>query len=90
VFTVTSNLESIHQANALKNLANTFANGTAVLTFIAAGAVYWKEGLFMMVLAAIGGYFGAAYSRKVDPKYVRAVVIIGGLAISIYFFIKLS
>jgi uncharacterized membrane protein YfcA len=88
VLSVFSGLSSIHEMNALKVVANTTANGIAVITFIAAHAIFWREGLLMMFFAAAGGYFGAAYSRKLDPGYVRAFVIIGGFAISAYFFVK--
>lgn len=88
VLSVFSGIGSIHEMNALKVLAALTANGMAVITFIAARAIFWKEGLLMMAFAAAGGYFGAAYSRKLPAGYVRAFVILGGFAISIYFFAK--
>lgn len=81
-------IRSFHEVNALKVLCTTAANGVAVLTFVVANAVYWREGLFMMVLAGAGGYFGAAYSRKLDPKLLRMVIVVAGLALSIFFFWK--
>ncbi|MEO7143571.1 MAG: sulfite exporter TauE/SafE family protein [Bryobacteraceae bacterium] len=77
-----------HESNALKILCNAVANGVAVVTFILAHAVYWKECLVMLFLAAAGGYFGAAYSRKLNPKLLRSVVIVTGLTVSAYFFWK--
>ncbi len=88
VLAVFSDVENVHEMNALKVLANLFANGIAVITFLVASAIYWKEGLIMMWFAAAGGYFGAAYSLKLPPKYVRDFVIVGGFAVSIYFFFK--
>ncbi len=74
--------------NALKVLCTTAANGVAVLTFVAANAVYWREGLIVMMLAGAGGYFGAAVSRKLNPRPLRAFIVAAGLALSIYFFRK--
>ncbi|MFB3917214.1 MAG: sulfite exporter TauE/SafE family protein [Terriglobales bacterium] len=88
VLSVFSDIESVHQMNALKVLATLFANGVAVITFLLARAIYWKEGLIMMGFAAAGGYFGAAYSLKLKQKYVRGFIIVGGLAISMYYFFK--
>lgn len=88
VLSVFSNLESVHEMNALKVLATLFANGVAVVTFLMARAIFWREGLIMTGFAAAGGYFGAAYSLKLPQKSVRAFVIVGGFAISIYYFFK--
>jgi uncharacterized protein len=79
-------IKSMNQMNALKVVCTSLANGVAVLTFIAAGAVYWKECLFMMGLATAGGYLGAAYSRKMNPALLRGFVIATGTALSAYYF----
>ncbi len=81
-------IRSFHEVNALKVLCTTAANGVAVLTFVAANAVYWREGLIMMMLAGAGGYFGAAVSRKLNPRPLRAFIVAAGMALSIYFFWK--
>jgi hypothetical protein len=81
-----SGVKSLNDVNALKVLCTSLANGVAVVTFIAAGAVYWGECLTMMGLATAGGYLGAAYSRKMNPAILRGAVIITGAALSLYFF----
>jgi uncharacterized membrane protein YfcA len=35
-----------------------------------------------------GGYLGAFFSQKVDPKYVRYTVLVTGFGLSAYFFGK--
>jgi uncharacterized membrane protein YfcA len=37
----------------------------------------------------VGGYVGAAYSRKMNPAILRGVVIGTGAALTIYFFYHL-
>jgi uncharacterized protein len=82
-------VKNLHEVNALKALCTTLANGVAVVTFIVAGAVYWKECLTMMGMAIVGGYLGAAYSRKMNPGILRGVVIATGAALSLYYFYQL-
>ncbi len=88
VLSVLSNVSGIHQMNAIKVLSNLVANCVAVVTFILAHAIHWREGLIMMLFAAAGGYFGAAYSLRINARYVRGFVMFSGFAISIYFFWK--
>jgi uncharacterized membrane protein YfcA len=76
--------------NALKMLCNSVANGIAVLAFILARAVYWKEGLIMLMVATVGGYLGGAWSRKLNPRLLRMIVVVSGLCISGYYFWKLG
>jgi uncharacterized protein len=82
-------VNDLNEVNALKALCTTLANGVAVVTFIIAGAVYWKECLTMMGMATVGGYLGAAYSRKMNPGLLRGVVIATGAALSLYYFYEL-
>jgi uncharacterized membrane protein YfcA len=81
-------VESIHTMNAYKTLLATLCNGIAVLTFIWAGAILWPQALVMLVGAAIGGYLGAHFAQKMDPKHVRYIVIALGVGMSVYFFCK--
>jgi hypothetical protein len=60
----------------------------AVITFILAGAVVWSDALLMIVGATIGGFGGAYYARKLDPRLVRGFVILVGCVMTIYFFVK--
>lgn len=82
-------VKNLNEVNALKAVCTTLANGVAVVTFISAGAIYWRECLTMMGMAVVGGYVGAAYSRKMNPAILRGVVIGTGAALTIYFFYHL-
>ena len=42
----------------------------------------------MIIGAITGGYFGAFFARKTKPEYVRAIVIVIGFTLTIYFFAK--
>ena len=81
-------LENIHEMNALKTLLATVINGIAVVTFIIAGIVAWPQAVVMLTGAILGGYGGAAYARKLDPRLVRYFVIAVGTAMTLYFFLR--
>lgn len=80
-------MEDIHAMNGLKNWCSACINGVAVVTFVTAGVVWWPQTLVMLTGAVAGGYFGAAWARKVDPARVRRFVIVLGFVMSAYFFV---
>ncbi len=81
-------LQQINEINALKVVATTVANGIAVVTFIVANQIEWRYCLLMMIAAAIGGFLGAHYSRGLNPRLLRLMIVAIGLGMSIYFFVK--
>jgi uncharacterized membrane protein YfcA len=81
-------IEDIRNINALKVVATTIANGIAVLTFIVERQVVWREGLIMMATAALGGYLSARISRRFNPRLMRVLVVVLGLSMSAYFFVR--
>jgi uncharacterized protein len=83
-------IENINQINALKVVTTTLANGIAVVVFIVQRQILWQHCVLMMVTAAIGGYLGARGSRHLDPRVMRAFVIIIGFGMAGYFFWKTS
>jgi uncharacterized membrane protein YfcA len=78
-------IDDIHTMNGLKAILGTAINGAAVVTFIAARQVVWPQGILMIVGAVAGGYGGAHYAQKIDPRWVRASVICVGTGMTIYF-----
>ncbi len=81
-------IQNINQVNALKVIATTTANGIAVVTFIVEKQILWKYCLLMMLAAAIGGYLGAQYARRMHPRHMRLLVVLIGLGMAAYFFWK--
>ena len=80
-------MRDIHVMNALRITLAAVINGVAVVTFIASGAVFWGQCLVMMAGALSGGWFGAQYAQKADPRKVRWFIIALGLGLSAYFFV---
>jgi len=78
-------IEDIHAMNGLKTVLAASINGAAVVTFIIARQVVWPQAILMVVGAVAGGYGGAHYAQKLDPRWVRAAVICVGTGMTIYF-----
>ena len=79
-------MRDLNSMGAMRTLLAAVINAAAVVTFILAGAVLWPIFLVMTSGALAGGWFGAHYAQKADPRHVRAFVITLGLAMSAYFF----
>ena len=79
-------IDNIHSMNGLKTLLATCGNAVAVTIFIFARAVFWPEAILMIFGGALGGYIGAWYAQKMDPKTIRYVVITIGCSMTTYFF----
>ncbi len=79
-------MTDIHAMNALKVVLGGIINGVAVITFIIAGAVVWKQGVVMIAGAVLGGYLGAHYALKLPQAWIRSFVIAVGTGMSAYFF----
>jgi uncharacterized protein len=81
-------MRDINAMGALRTLLAAAINAAAVITFIVAGAVLWPQFAVMVAGALLGGWFGAHYAQKADPRKVRGFVIGVGVVMSAYFFIN--
>jgi hypothetical protein len=83
-------LSDIHVMNAMKTLIGGSLNSVAVVVFVLARDVYWRQSLTMMGFAILGGYFGAHYSRLLPQAFIRGVVIVVGIVMTTYFFLRVQ
>jgi uncharacterized membrane protein YfcA len=80
-------VHDIHEMNALKVLTAAVSIGIPAISFVVAGRVAWQFCLTMAILAGLGGYLGAHYSRKVNQRAMRwSVAVIGFLTAGYFFF----
>jgi uncharacterized protein len=77
---------NIHEMNALKVVTAVVSIGIAVFLFILNGKVAWSYCWRMAILAAIGGYVAARYSKRVNQKVMRRLVAAIGFVTAAYFF----
>jgi uncharacterized protein len=74
--------------NAPRTLMVTAANAMAVVLFIAAHAIRWRETMIMLVAATIGGYCGAQVGRRASSRVVRAGTLFIAGGITLLFFAR--
>jgi uncharacterized membrane protein YfcA len=78
----------VNQMNGIKTLLSGCLNAIAVVTFAIAHEIVWAPAALMAVAAIVGGYAGGAIARRVEPSRVRALVIVIGVAMTAYFFLR--
>ena len=76
--------------NSLKLVAACLSNFCAVATFVFRGAIVWHYCIVSMFFAAVGGYIGAQYARRMSPGVLRGIVVVTGCAMAAYFFWRQS
>jgi len=79
-------VHDMHEMNALKVLTAAISLGIPSISFITAGRVQWYFCFEMAILAALGGYIGAHYSRLINQVLMRRTVAAIGFMTSAYFF----
>jgi len=81
-------VHDIHEMNALKVLTAAVSIGVPAITFIIARRVHWTFCLEMAILAALGGYIGAHYSRLINQAIMRRTIAAIGFTTAAYFFVQ--
>jgi len=74
--------------NAPRTLLVGAANTIAVLIFIAAQSVRWREALVMLAAATLGGYLGALIGRRAPAGVVRTGTLLVSVSITLAFFAR--
>jgi uncharacterized membrane protein YfcA len=80
--------ETLTRINAVKQTVSLTANGAAAFLFYGSGYIEWPAAIALGIGAFAGGELGGLFAAKVNPRLLRIVVVILGLAISVAFFIK--
>jgi uncharacterized protein len=81
-------MHNIHRMNALKTALAAIINGVALVYFILRGQIEWTLAILMAVGAIIGGYGGARLAKRMNQNVVRVFVIVAGLAVSVWLFVR--
>ncbi len=81
-------LRDIHRMNAIKTVLSTIINGTALVYFVLRRLVSWPLAILMAIGCIIGGYLGAHYAKGVDQKILRAFIVVIGLLVSVWLFVR--
>jgi uncharacterized membrane protein YfcA len=71
--------DHLQRLNACKNVLALTVNAVAAVLFIFTTAVDWKVVGCIAVGSTIGGQIGARYGRRLDPRALRALIVVVGL-----------
>lgn len=71
--------ETLQRINATKNVLALTCNGIAAVVFVATTRIDWKVAGVIAVGSTIGAQIGARYGRRLNPKALRALIVVVGL-----------
>ena len=77
-----------HTLNAAKNVLAVSIQTIAIVLFIVSGVVSWPQALVVMLACILGGYVGVIAARRVPVRVIRGFIIVAGLLLSLYYFIR--
>jgi hypothetical protein len=82
-------MKNIHKMNALKNMLAVGINSTAAIFFVFSGKVVWPLALLAAVGSTLGGYGLGSYAKRIDQNTLRVGVVVAGVIVSAYMFVRL-
>ena len=68
------------EATAIAKTLNFATNVASLIVFLVAGQIMWAAGLTMMVGQAAGAWLGSHVLFRIDPQYLRALIVLICLA----------
>lgn len=71
--------DDLQRLNACKNALALAVNSVAAVVFVLTTRVDWTVVVAIAVGSTIGGQIGSRYGRRLDPRALRALVVIVGL-----------
>ena len=80
--------DDFHLINSAKHLCSTLIQLVAVILFVVAGLVSWRETAVIGVASVAGGYLGVVFGRRLSAGAIRWLVIAVGVALTVYFFVR--
>jgi uncharacterized membrane protein YfcA len=87
-FLTLAGIANIHAANGLKLYLSSLIAVVAVVRFIVAGSIDWYHGTIALVGVTIGAYVAARLATRIPTRVIRALVIVYGVGLTVYFFGK--
>jgi uncharacterized membrane protein YfcA len=87
-FLVLAGITNIHAANGLKLFISMIIAVVAVARFAFAGSIDWYHGTIALVGVTTGAYVAARLAKYIPTQIIRAMVIIYGVGLTVYFFWK--
>lgn len=82
-------VDGLVRINALKQVVSLVVNVAAAFVFVWVDRVDWPVAGVMFVCALAGGLIGGRLATKIPAKWLRWVVVVLGVALSIVYFARL-
>ena len=80
--------DSLTRLNVLKQAISFSVNIAAAIYFSFSGKVDWSIAGVMAIGSVCGGLIGGRLAGKIKPDILRRIVVLIGLAVSVYYFIQ--
>ncbi|MGD9793476.1 MAG: sulfite exporter TauE/SafE family protein [Acidimicrobiia bacterium] len=72
--------DHVQRLNAAKNVLGTLVNASAALVFTFASDVDWAVAGVLALGATLGGQIGSRVGRRLDPRVLRVLIVVVGIA----------
>jgi uncharacterized membrane protein YfcA len=79
--------DTMQRHNATKNVLACIVNGIAAVLFIVVADVDWWAAALVAVGSVIGGQVGATVGRRLSPAFLRALIVVVGIAALVSFLV---
>jgi uncharacterized membrane protein YfcA len=80
--------ESLRKLNGLKSVLQLVVASVTVVAFGIFGPVDWVAVAIIAPAALVGGFAGGRIARRLDDKLLRKVVVVFGIAVAIFLFVR--
>jgi uncharacterized membrane protein YfcA len=80
--------DSLQRLNAAKNVLAALVNGVAAVAFILFADVDWAVAALLGAGAIVGGQVGATLGRRISPGWLRAVIVVVGVAVAVRLLVR--
>jgi uncharacterized membrane protein YfcA len=80
--------QSIHHANAQKNLMTVALSAAGLIIFLPSGHVVWSYALPLFAGAMLGGYSTVRFIKRIPERVVRNAVLVWAITLTAYSFWK--
>ena len=80
--------ERLNRVNALRSALVLVINTVALLIFVALAPVQWLAVAIMATTSLAGGWVGASFARRLDPRWLRAVVTSAAVVVAIVLLVR--
>jgi uncharacterized membrane protein YfcA len=79
--------DTLQRHNATKNVLAGIVNAIAAVLFIAVADVDWRAVALIAVGSVVGGQLGATVGRRLSPTFLRALIVVVGVAALVSFLV---